>query len=79
MCTPKNIPDPDHFFSNALELWSNLPYTHRVTVFSGVILRSTVWVSAPSFVGNISEINSTNVLHAAFCVGSAVSLNIFIP
>ncbi|XP_077336964.1 G-protein coupled receptor 143 [Lithobates pipiens] len=43
----------------------------------GVILRSTVWVSAPSFVGNISEINSTNVLHAAFCVGSAMWIQLF--
>ncbi|XP_053167742.1 G-protein coupled receptor 143 isoform X2 [Hemicordylus capensis] len=38
----------------------------------GIIFRSTVWLGFPGFVTNISMVNGTDVWPAAFCVGSAM-------
>ncbi|XP_028935478.1 G-protein coupled receptor 143 [Ornithorhynchus anatinus] len=38
----------------------------------GVIFRSTVWLGFPDFVGNISVVNGTDGWPSAFCVGSAM-------
>ncbi|XP_054830735.1 G-protein coupled receptor 143 [Eublepharis macularius] len=38
----------------------------------GIIFRSTVWLGFPGFVANISVANGTDVWPAAFCVGSAM-------
>ncbi|XP_034971863.2 G-protein coupled receptor 143 [Zootoca vivipara] len=38
----------------------------------GIIFRSTVWLGFPDFVANISVVNGTDVWPAAFCVGSAM-------
>ncbi|KAG3284257.1 hypothetical protein H1C71_042574 [Ictidomys tridecemlineatus] len=38
----------------------------------GIILRSAVWLGFPDFVENISDGNGTNIWPAAFCVGSAM-------
>ncbi|XP_044522911.1 G-protein coupled receptor 143 [Gracilinanus agilis] len=38
----------------------------------GIIFRSTVWLGFPDFIGNISVVNGTDVWPAAFCVGSAM-------
>ncbi|XP_061485406.1 G-protein coupled receptor 143 [Rhineura floridana] len=38
----------------------------------GIIFRSTVWLGFPGFVANISMVNGTDVWPAAFCVGSAM-------
>ncbi|XP_020642378.2 G-protein coupled receptor 143 [Pogona vitticeps] len=38
----------------------------------GIIFRSTVWLGFPSFIANISVVNGTDVWPAAFCVGSAM-------
>ncbi|KAM9321267.1 G-protein coupled receptor 143 [Gastrophryne carolinensis] len=43
----------------------------------GIVLRSTVWISSPSFIGNMSGMNITSLLPAAFCVGSAMWIQIF--
>ncbi|KAF7254370.1 hypothetical protein EYD10_00887 [Varanus komodoensis] len=43
----------------------------------GIIFRSTVWIGFPSFVGNISVANGTDVWPAAFCVGSAMWIQLF--
>ncbi|KAM4797390.1 G-protein coupled receptor 143 [Rhinophrynus dorsalis] len=43
----------------------------------GILLRSTVWVSSPAFIGNMSLINTTNVWPSAFCVGSAMWIQLF--
>uniref|UniRef100_A0A8D0KP45 G-protein coupled receptor 143 n=1 Tax=Salvator merianae TaxID=96440 RepID=A0A8D0KP45_SALMN len=38
----------------------------------GIIFRSTVWLGFPGFVANISLVNKTDVWPAAFCVGTAM-------
>ncbi|KAJ6667554.1 hypothetical protein lerEdw1_016675 [Lerista edwardsae] len=38
----------------------------------GIIFRSSVWLGFPGFVANISVANGTDVWPAAFCVGSAM-------
>ncbi|XP_044858027.1 G-protein coupled receptor 143 [Mauremys mutica] len=38
----------------------------------GIIFRSTVWIGFPDFVANISVVNGTDVWPSAFCVGSAM-------
>ncbi|XP_006147827.2 G-protein coupled receptor 143 isoform X1 [Tupaia chinensis] len=38
----------------------------------GIVTRSTVWLAFPDFVANISKVNSTDIWPAAFCVGSAM-------
>lgn len=38
----------------------------------GIIIRATVWLGFPAFVENISVENGTSVWPSAFCVGSAV-------
>ncbi|XP_006835764.1 PREDICTED: G-protein coupled receptor 143 [Chrysochloris asiatica] len=38
----------------------------------GIVVRSAVWIGFPDFVENISEVNGTDVWPAAFCVGSAM-------
>ncbi|XP_077650369.1 G-protein coupled receptor 143 [Urocitellus parryii] len=38
----------------------------------GIILRSAVWLGFPDFVENISDGNGTDIWPAAFCVGSAM-------
>ncbi|XP_060625914.1 G-protein coupled receptor 143 isoform X2 [Anolis sagrei] len=38
----------------------------------GIIFRSTVWLGFPNFIANISVVNGTDVWPAAFCVGSAM-------
>ncbi|XP_075052567.1 G-protein coupled receptor 143 [Mixophyes fleayi] len=43
----------------------------------GVTLRSTVWISSPSFIGNISVKNTTDIWPIAFCVGSAMWIQLF--
>ncbi|XP_068126005.1 G-protein coupled receptor 143 isoform X2 [Hyperolius riggenbachi] len=43
----------------------------------GIVLRSVVWISSPSFIGNISVMNTTNVLPVAVCVGSAMWIQLF--
>ncbi|XP_044143874.1 G-protein coupled receptor 143 [Bufo gargarizans] len=43
----------------------------------GVILRSTVWISSPSLITNMSLKNTTDVWPTAFCVGSAMWIQLF--
>ncbi|XP_069495215.1 G-protein coupled receptor 143 isoform X2 [Ambystoma mexicanum] len=43
----------------------------------GIIFRSSVWLGAPTFIGNISLVNGTSVWPATFCVGSAVWIQLF--
>ncbi|OBS76224.1 hypothetical protein A6R68_17327 [Neotoma lepida] len=38
----------------------------------GIVIRSTVWVAYPDFIENISNVNGTDIWPAAFCVGSAM-------
>ncbi|KFQ50257.1 G-protein coupled receptor 143, partial [Pelecanus crispus] len=38
----------------------------------GMIFRSSVWLGFPGFIANISVVNGTNVWPSAFCVGSAM-------
>eukprot|EP00070_Physeter_catodon_P041419 XP_028348313.1 G-protein coupled receptor 143 [Physeter catodon] len=38
----------------------------------GITVRSTVWLGFPSFVDDISAVNGTDVWPAAFCMGSAM-------
>uniref|UniRef100_A0A2K6Q286 G-protein coupled receptor 143 n=1 Tax=Rhinopithecus roxellana TaxID=61622 RepID=A0A2K6Q286_RHIRO len=38
----------------------------------GVVIRSTVWLGFPNFVDSISDMNRTEIWPAAFCVGSAM-------
>ncbi|XP_032475586.1 G-protein coupled receptor 143 [Phocoena sinus] len=38
----------------------------------GITVRSTVWLGFPSFVNDISAVNGTNVWPTAFCMGSAM-------
>uniref|UniRef100_A0A8C3YD86 G-protein coupled receptor 143 n=1 Tax=Catagonus wagneri TaxID=51154 RepID=A0A8C3YD86_9CETA len=38
----------------------------------GIIVRSTVWLGFPNFVDHISDANGTDVWPAAFCVGTAM-------
>ncbi|XP_038238872.2 G-protein coupled receptor 143 [Dermochelys coriacea] len=38
----------------------------------GIIFRSTIWIGFPDFIANISVVNGTDVLPSAFCVGSAM-------
>ncbi|KAM7044517.1 G-protein coupled receptor 143 [Molossus nigricans] len=38
----------------------------------GIVFRSAVWLGFPAFVENISAVNATDIWPAAFCVGSAV-------
>ncbi|XP_062831361.1 G-protein coupled receptor 143 isoform X3 [Anolis carolinensis] len=38
----------------------------------GIIFRSTVWLGFPNFIANISVVNGTDIWPAAFCVGSAM-------
>ncbi|CAM5078471.1 unnamed protein product [Eretmochelys imbricata] len=38
----------------------------------GIIFRSAVWIGFPDFIANISVVNGTDVLPSAFCVGSAM-------
>ncbi|KAL4693595.1 hypothetical protein H8957_002468 [Semnopithecus entellus] len=38
----------------------------------GVVIRSTVWLGSPNFVDSISDVNRTEIWPAAFCVGSAM-------
>ncbi|XP_034341205.1 G-protein coupled receptor 143 [Arvicanthis niloticus] len=38
----------------------------------GIVIRSTVWVAYPEFIENISNVNGTDIWPAAFCVGSAM-------
>ncbi|XP_021482913.1 G-protein coupled receptor 143 isoform X1 [Meriones unguiculatus] len=38
----------------------------------GIIIRSTVWVAYPDFIENISNVTGTDIWPAAFCVGSAM-------
>lgn len=38
----------------------------------GIVVRSVAWLAFPDFVENISNVNGTDVWPAAFCVGTAV-------
>ncbi|XP_078513722.1 G-protein coupled receptor 143 isoform X2 [Lissotriton helveticus] len=38
----------------------------------GIVIRSSVWLGAPTFIGNISLVNGTSTWPTAFCVGSAM-------
>nr|XP_012637908.1 G-protein coupled receptor 143 isoform X1 [Microcebus murinus] len=38
----------------------------------GIVIRSTVWLACPDFVESISDVNGTDIWPAAFCVGSAM-------
>uniref|UniRef100_A0A9L0R450 G protein-coupled receptor 143 n=1 Tax=Equus caballus TaxID=9796 RepID=A0A9L0R450_HORSE len=38
----------------------------------GIVVRSTVWLGFPDFVESISDVNRTDIWPAAFCVGSAM-------
>ncbi|KAM6151447.1 G-protein coupled receptor 143 [Rhynchocyon petersi] len=38
----------------------------------GIVVRSAVWLGFPDFVDSISEVNGTAIWPAAFCVGSAM-------
>uniref|UniRef100_A0A3Q2PZJ9 G-protein coupled receptor 143 n=1 Tax=Fundulus heteroclitus TaxID=8078 RepID=A0A3Q2PZJ9_FUNHE len=44
---------------------------------SGIIVRSSVWLGLPSIVEGISVANNTDVLPEAFCVGSAMWIQLF--
>ncbi|XP_011384271.2 G-protein coupled receptor 143 [Pteropus vampyrus] len=39
---------------------------------TGIVVRSVAWLAFPDFVENISNVNGTDVWPAAFCVGTAV-------
>ncbi|XP_053312829.1 G-protein coupled receptor 143 [Spea bombifrons] len=43
----------------------------------GLILRSTIWISSPAFIGNMSLSNTTDLWPAAFCVGSGMWIQLF--
>ncbi|XP_069061244.1 G-protein coupled receptor 143 isoform X1 [Pleurodeles waltl] len=43
----------------------------------GVVIRSSVWLGAPTFIGNISLVNGTSTWPTAFCVGSAMWIQLF--
>uniref|UniRef100_A0A8C5LJY3 G-protein coupled receptor 143 n=1 Tax=Leptobrachium leishanense TaxID=445787 RepID=A0A8C5LJY3_9ANUR len=43
----------------------------------GIVLRSTVWIALPSFIGNMSLLNTTDVWPTAFCVGSGMWIQLF--
>ncbi|KAL6485336.1 hypothetical protein MHYP_G00073810 [Metynnis hypsauchen] len=43
----------------------------------GIIVRSSVWLSLPSLVGDISTANSSEVWPEVFCVGSAMWIQLF--
>ncbi|CAH6780068.1 G-protein coupled receptor 143 [Phodopus roborovskii] len=38
----------------------------------GIVTRSTMWIAYPDFIENISNVNGTDIWPAAFCVGSAM-------
>ncbi|KAM5197249.1 G-protein coupled receptor 143 isoform 2-T2 [Hipposideros larvatus] len=38
----------------------------------GIVVRSVVWLGFPDFVENVSQVNGTDIWPAAFCVGSAL-------
>ncbi|XP_032612439.1 G-protein coupled receptor 143 [Hylobates moloch] len=38
----------------------------------GIVIRSTVWLGFPNFVDSVSDMNHTEIWPAAFCVGSAM-------
>ncbi|XP_023370833.1 G-protein coupled receptor 143 [Otolemur garnettii] len=38
----------------------------------GIVIRSTVWLGCPDFIESISDVNGTDIWPAAFCVGSAM-------
>ncbi|XP_014845971.1 PREDICTED: G-protein coupled receptor 143 [Poecilia mexicana] len=44
---------------------------------TGIIVRSSVWLGLPSIVEGISVTNNTDVLPEAFCVGSAMWIQLF--
>ncbi|KAM8976670.1 G-protein coupled receptor 143 [Pelodytes ibericus] len=43
----------------------------------GIVLRSTVWIASPAFIGNISVLNTTDLWPTAFCVGSGMWIQLF--
>ncbi|KAK6486923.1 G-protein coupled receptor 143-like [Huso huso] len=44
---------------------------------AGILLRSSVWLGSPNFITEMSVINSTEVWPTAFCVGSAMWIQLF--
>ncbi|KAL6089392.1 hypothetical protein STEG23_029391 [Scotinomys teguina] len=44
----------------------------RMPLDTGIVTRSTVWIAYPDFIENISNVNGTDIWPAAFCVGSAM-------
>ncbi|XP_037013470.2 G-protein coupled receptor 143 [Artibeus jamaicensis] len=42
----------------------------------GIVVRSAVWLGLPDFVENVSRENGTDIWPAAFCVGSAVWIQV---
>ncbi|XP_006638074.2 G-protein coupled receptor 143 [Lepisosteus oculatus] len=44
---------------------------------AGIILRSSTWLGLPDFVSRMSVVNTTEVWPAAFCVGSAIWIQLF--
>ncbi|XP_029460229.1 G-protein coupled receptor 143 isoform X2 [Rhinatrema bivittatum] len=43
----------------------------------GIITRSSAWLGAPGFTSNTSALNGTDVWPSAFCVGSAIWIQLF--
>ncbi|XP_066497295.1 G-protein coupled receptor 143 [Hoplias malabaricus] len=44
---------------------------------AGIIVRSSVWLGIPSFIGEISTANSSDIWPEVFCVGSAMWIQLF--
>ncbi|XP_053436983.1 G-protein coupled receptor 143 [Nycticebus coucang] len=43
----------------------------------GIVIRSTVWLGYPDFIESISDVNGTDIWPAAFCVGSAMWIQLW--
>uniref|UniRef100_A0A673VST3 G protein-coupled receptor 143 n=1 Tax=Suricata suricatta TaxID=37032 RepID=A0A673VST3_SURSU len=50
----------------------HLPRNDRVLLLLGIVFRSAVWLGFPDFIEDISDVNGTDLWPAAYCVGTAV-------
>ncbi|XP_018100861.1 G protein-coupled receptor 143 L homeolog isoform X2 [Xenopus laevis] len=43
----------------------------------GILIRSSVWISSPGFISNMSLMNTSDIWPSSFCVGSAMWIQLF--
>uniref|UniRef100_A0A803JZ34 G-protein coupled receptor 143 n=1 Tax=Xenopus tropicalis TaxID=8364 RepID=A0A803JZ34_XENTR len=43
----------------------------------GILIRSSVWISSPGFISNMSLMNTSDIWPSTFCVGSAMWIQLF--